>query len=123
MLIAYVICLLQPMVGVFGPACYNLKRHTHLSIPVRPGGDPRLWPHWMFNIQTKGYEPDSVWSHRLGITGKGELGGGWEECLVRASAFSSSRPGASAADRPALSVPFTLRRFRSSSWHTSLVAD
>lgn len=73
----------QPRVGVFGPFCYNLKRHTHLSIPVRPGGDPRLWPHWMFNIQTTGYQPDSLWTHRLGITGKGELGGGWEECMVR----------------------------------------
>lgn len=73
----------QPRVGVWGPHCYNLEFLTHLSIPIRPGGDPKLWPHWMLNLQTNGHLKESVWSHRLGITGKGDLGGGWEECIVR----------------------------------------
>ncbi|CED85191.1 NADH:ubiquinone oxidoreductase intermediate-associated protein 30 [Phaffia rhodozyma] len=72
----------KPQPGVFSVNTIDIARHTHLSVICKPMGDPRLWPHWFINVQTDGWVAQDLWSHRLGITGRGTLGGGWEECQI-----------------------------------------
>ncbi|KAL7413892.1 hypothetical protein BDY24DRAFT_388482 [Mrakia frigida] len=67
---------------------------THLSVLVRPKGDPHLWPHWFVNIKSAStFFHSDLHTHRLGITGSGELGDGWEECLVPLSNLVHLRGG------------------------------